>query len=115
MNKARALTRRARHPQENAKRLKAYKAKLVLFPRRSRKPKAGDSAAEELSVAAQLKAKLLPITKAAPVIQSVAVTAEMKAAKAYATLRLERMNARMVGIRAKKAAEAEKEREAAAK
>jgi large subunit ribosomal protein L13e len=75
----------------------------------------GDSAAEELSVAAQLKAKLLPITKAAPKIESVKVTSEMQAVKAYASLRLERMNARMVGIRAKKAADAEKEKEAAAK
>jgi large subunit ribosomal protein L13e len=75
----------------------------------------GDSAAEELSVASQLKAKLLPITKAAPKIESVKVTPEMQAVKAYATLRLERMNARMVGIRAKKAADAEKEKEAAAK
>lgn len=66
-------------------------------------------------MAAQLKAKLLPITKAAPKIESVTVTAEMKATKAYATLRLERMNARLVGIRAKKAAEAEKEKEQAAK
>jgi large subunit ribosomal protein L13e len=117
--------------QENAKRLKAYKAKLIVFPRRSAKPKvrtaaragakrqganaeraqSGDSPKEELSVVAQLKGKLLPITKAAPKVESVAVTAEMKAAKAYATLRLERMNARLVGIRAKKAAAAEKEKE----
>ena len=105
---AQLLTAAPPAPQENAKRLKAYKAKLVLFPRRSKKPKArrgalrppllhstrapsrlrvycfprsqhGDSAPEELSVASQLKAKLLPITKAAPKIESVAVTAEMKA------------------------------------
>jgi large subunit ribosomal protein L13e len=146
-----ALTRPGRLcEQENAKRLKAYKANLILFPRRSGKPKArahaarrrfaarlpahadsrtdacnarscpatlqaGDSAAEVLSVAQQLKAKLQPISKAAPKIESVKVTTEMQAAKAYATLRLERMNARLVGIRAKKAAELEKEKEAAAK
>ncbi len=75
----------------------------------------GDASAEELKAATQLKTALLPIRKAAPVIESVAVTADMKANKAYATLRLERMNARMVGIRAKKAADAEKEKEAAAK
>ena len=123
--------------QENAKRLKAYKAKLIVFPRRSTKPKvravaravvrgahadgvalcaqSGDSPKEELSVVAQLKGKLLPITKTAPKVESVAVTAEMASAKAYATLRLERMNARLVGIRAKKAAEKEKEEAAAAK
>jgi large subunit ribosomal protein L13e len=124
--------------QENAKRLKAYKAKLVVFPRRSTKPKvrataragargqhahrgasiraqSGDSPKEELSVVAQLKGKLLPITKTAPKVESVKVTSEMQMAKAYATLRLERMNARLVGIRAKKAAEKEKEEAAAAK
>lgn len=120
--------------QENVKRLQAYKANLVVFPRRARKTKVrapglaapccvahlwhlqnGDASAEELKAATQLTSELQPIRKAAPVIASVAVTAEMKANKAYATLRLERMNARMVGIRAKKAAEAEKEKEAAAK
>ncbi|CAN1175235.1 60S ribosomal protein L13-1 [Linum perenne] len=34
--------------QVNAQRLKTYKAKLVIFPRRARKVKAGDSAPEEL-------------------------------------------------------------------
>ena len=34
--------------QENANRLKAYKTNLVVFPRRSKKPKAGDSPAEQL-------------------------------------------------------------------
>jgi len=32
--------------QENANRLKAYKANLVVFPRRAGKPKAGDASAE---------------------------------------------------------------------
>lgn len=36
-------------PQENANRLKGYKTNLVLFPRRNKKPKAGDSSPEELS------------------------------------------------------------------
>ena len=101
------------------KRLLAYKDKLVLFPRRrvskakeaSAKPKAGDSSAAECAAATQLTAALLPITKAAPVIESVTVTAAMKATKAYATLRVERMNTRMVGIREKKAKEAAKEAE----
>ena len=57
---------------------------------------------------------MLPIRKAAPAIEHVAVTADMKANKAYATLRVERMNARLVGVRAKKKAEAEKEEKAAA-
>ena len=58
---------------------------------------------------------LLPITKPAPESALVTVTAEMKSARAYATLRQERTNARNVGRRAKKAQEAEKEAAAAAK
>ena len=109
--------------QANVKRLLAYKDKLVLFPRRrvskakeaSAKPKAGDSSAAECAAATQLTAALLPISKAAPVIESVTVTAAIKATKAYATLRVERMNTRMVGIREKKMKEAAKEAEEKAK
>jgi large subunit ribosomal protein L13e len=109
--------------QANVARLKAYTDKLILFPRRrvtkakvaSSKAKSGDSPAALLASAEQLPGSLLPITKPAPVIESVAVTAEMKATKAYQTLRVERMNTRMVGIRAKKAAEAAKEAEEKAK
>jgi large subunit ribosomal protein L13e len=92
--------------QENAARLKAYKANLVVFPRRAGKPKAGDAPAEALAAATQHKGALLPYTKAAPAVETVKVTAEMKAAQSYATLRLERMNARLQGMRKKRAAEA---------
>ena len=91
--------------QENVNRLKAYKASLVVFPRRANKPKAGDSSAEELKTAAQLKGDLLPIKKVKTGVEKVALTDALRAEKAYATLRLERMNARMVGVRAKRAAE----------
>lgn len=48
--------------QENANRLKAYKSKLVVFPRRSKKPKQGDSSAEELSTVQQHDGRhVLPI------------------------------------------------------
>ena len=71
---------------------------------------AGDSPAADLTVAAQLEAsKLMPGVKAAPTIEKVAVTAAMKAAQAYRTLRTERMNVRLVGLRKKKAEEAAKE------
>ncbi|GAB4814719.1 hypothetical protein N2152v2_001765 [Parachlorella kessleri] len=91
--------------QENVNRLKAYKANLVVFPRRAGKPKAGDASAEELKAVAQLSGPVLPVTRAAPALEKVAITAEMKAEKAYHTLRTERMNARLVGVRAKRAAE----------
>jgi large subunit ribosomal protein L13e len=101
--------------QLNSKRLKAYKASLILFPRRTAKPKHGDSEAGELSMARQLKGKLMPITKVTKPLEMVAVTAEMKGFKAYQKLRTERMNVWQVGPRIKKAEEAEKKAEEDAK
>ena len=98
----RRKNRSAEGLQENVKRLKAYKSKLVVFPRRTAKPKNGDSSAEELKMATQLKGPVLPITGEAPEMEMVQVTDEMKAVKAYQKLRLERMNLRYVGIREKR-------------
>ncbi|KAL3678290.1 hypothetical protein R1sor_021246 [Riccia sorocarpa] len=95
--------------QANIARLNTYKAKLVVFPRRSRKIKAGDSTPEELASATQLQGPVLPIQNPRSVVELVSITEEMKNAKAYAKLRLERMNARLVGKRKKRAAEAEKD------
>ena len=99
----------------NSKRLKAYKASLILFPRRTAKPKHGDSEAGELSLAAQLKGKLMPIVKEAKPLEMVTVTEEMKGFKAYQKLRTERMNVWQVGPRIKKAEEAAKKEEEDAK
>jgi|UniRef100_A0ACD5TBI1 large subunit ribosomal protein L13e len=96
--------------QANVSRLKTYKAKLVIFPRRARKVKAGDSTPEELANATQVQGDYMPIARGEQrVIDVVKVTDEMKAFKAYGKLRVERMNQRQLGARLKKAAEAEKE------
>ncbi|XP_074567662.1 large ribosomal subunit protein eL13y-like [Curcuma longa] len=96
--------------QANVQRLKTYKAKLVIFPRRPHKFKAGDSTAEELATATQVEGPILPILRQKPQsVELVKVTDEMKSFNAYAKLRVERMNKRQVGARLKKAAEAEKE------
>ena len=92
--------------QDNVNRLKAYKAALVVFPRRANKPKAGDSTAEECKAASQFAGKLMPVTAAKPVLEKIAITDAMKAESAYATLRLERMNKRMAGMRKKRAEDA---------
>lgn len=89
--------------QENVQRLKAYKSNLVLFPVRANKPKSADASAEECKTATQLKGAIMSYKPEAPKMEMVAVTQEMKDNKAYATLRLERMNARMAGIRKKRA------------
>jgi len=95
--------------QSNVQRLKTYKAKLVIFPRRAGKFKAGDSTQEELATATQVQGSYMPIEPEKPSVELVKVTEEMKAFRAYAKLRVERMNARQIGVRTKRAAEAEKE------
>ncbi|XP_072968795.1 large ribosomal subunit protein eL13z [Typha angustifolia] len=95
--------------QANVQRLKTYKAKLVIFPRRARKFKAGDSAPEELATATQIQGEYLPIVREKTSVEVVKITDEMKSFKAYGKLRVERMNKRQVGARQKKAAEAEKD------
>ena len=64
--------------QENAARLKAYKAKLVIFPKRSNKPKSGDSSAEELKNVPQFKGAILPLVHAKPQLETVKLTDELK-------------------------------------
>merc|ERR1719409_72713 len=54
--------------QANVQRLKAYKARLVVFPRRRGKYKKGDSTKEECANAQQLTGEIIPIVqKVAPV------------------------------------------------
>ncbi|KAK4368835.1 hypothetical protein RND71_012627 [Anisodus tanguticus] len=69
----------------------------------------GDSSTEELATATQVQGSYMPITREQPAVELVKVTDEMKAFNAYGKLRIERTNARYVGVRAKRAAEAEKE------
>ncbi|XP_022995473.1 60S ribosomal protein L13-3-like [Cucurbita pepo subsp. pepo] len=95
--------------QANVQRLKTYKAKVVVFPRRARKFKAGDSTPEELATATQVQGSYMPIGLEKAPVELVKVTEEMKSFKAYDKLRVERTNARHVGARLKRAAEAEKE------
>ncbi len=79
-----------------------------------------ETAVAEASAVPQVRSSVvMPLAKAAPALETAKVTAEMKAtagkdlseiaATAYAKLRLERMNVRQVGARAKKAKEAAKE------
>ena len=69
----------------------------MIFPRRAGKFKAGDS--EQLATVAQVHGDFLPITGKKPSVELAKVTEEMKAFKAYAKIRLERMNKRQFGTR----------------
>jgi len=102
--------------QANVNRLKAYKSKLVLFPRHAKKPKAGDSSAAALSKASQQTGALMQITApAAAAPEFVAVTDAMKKKKVYHTLATERMNVRLFGMRKKRLEIQEQEAKEAAK
>lgn len=92
--------------QANVQRLKAYKAQLVLFPRKAKSPKAGDASAEEVAAATQHKGYVMPIKTVHPEVEMVKITKEMQEASAYATLRKARSDARLAGKRSKAAAEA---------
>ncbi|KAG2219837.1 hypothetical protein INT45_006280, partial [Circinella minor] len=99
--------RRRNHSQEslelNVQRLKAYKAKLIVFPRKAGKPKAGDSEAAEVASAVQLRGGLLPIEQIAAAPEARAITAEEKSVNAFKKLRYARSEARTLGAREKRA------------
>lgn len=100
----------------NVERLQAYKSKLILFPRKAKKPKKGDSSAEELATATQTSVlTTFPIAPYAPAVTERKITQEEKdATSRFTQLRVARTNKRQAGKRAKRAAE-KAETEAATK
>merc|ERR1712142_1310268 len=93
--------------QSNVQRLKEYKSKLIIFPKKQSKPKSGDSEQPELAVAAQLQGPIIPIVASKPVNKARLITDEEKAISVFRSMRVARANARLIGIRAKRAKEAE--------
>ncbi|CAK4674370.1 hypothetical protein LEN26_013884 [Aphanomyces euteiches] len=92
--------------QANVQRLKTYKSKLVLFPRkRASKPKAGDSKVEETQNVTQHVGAVLPIARPSKEVPTATITEALKNDSVVKTLRLARADARLVGLRKKKAAE----------
>ena len=91
--------------QQNAQRLKEYKSKLILFPKKMSKPRPGDATAEEIKMAKQLKGMVMPIRNAYMYKREKAraITDEEKKFSAFTALRQARANARLVGYREKKA------------
>ena len=86
--------------QANVARLKAYKARLIVFPRRRGKMKNGDSAKSELAVATQLKGALMPVSHTKKIVDvEFADVAALKSNEAYKTLRAEWVKARYFGKR----------------
>lgn len=63
--------------QANVNRLKAYKANLVVFPRKSSAPKAGDSPAEDLTAVEQVSGVIMPIQKTVTAMEFAPVSKDM--------------------------------------
>ncbi|KAH0504108.1 60S ribosomal protein L13 [Microtus ochrogaster] len=69
-------------------------------------PKKGDSSAEELKLATQLTRPVMPIRDVYKKEKARVIPEEEKNFKAFASLHMARANARLFGIRAKRAKEA---------
>merc|ERR1739845_149272 len=94
--------------QANVQRLKEYKSKLIIFPKKQSKPKSGDSEQSELAVAAQLQGPVLPILQVKHTdTKARVITDEEKKVSVFRSMRVARANARLIGIRAKRVKEAE--------
>ncbi|KAI0175129.1 ribosomal protein L13e [Pestalotiopsis sp. NC0098] len=91
----------------NVARLKAYKEKLVLFPRKGGKPKSGDSKETDVKDAVSSVSAALPIEAAPKGVYEISKNDVPKPVEggAYAKLRLERTNKRQQGQREKRARE----------
>ncbi|KAL7667363.1 hypothetical protein ACOME3_010824 [Neoechinorhynchus agilis] len=69
--------------QRNVERLKEYKSRLILFPRKVGKPRKNDASEAEMKMATQNKDKKLMFKKESPQIEDMALTEELKAFKVF--------------------------------
>jgi len=91
----------------NVERLKAYKERLVVFPRKAGKPKKGDSSPDDLKAPTTRQPLSLP--PASVPEQPRKITQEERDFNAYKTLRNYRAEARFEGVRKIRAAKKEEE------
>eukprot|EP00932_Pfiesteria_piscicida_P006130 SRR837773.16056.p2 GENE.SRR837773.16056~~SRR837773.16056.p2 ORF type:complete len:218 (-),score=117.08 SRR837773.16056:29-682(-) len=99
--------------QANVNRLKLYKSKLVIFPKRSGKKgvKKGDTPKSELQNVAQNTLKeIIPVERPQLRVKARAITKEEKEKSAYKTLKKARTNLKYDGAKRKKAAEGKDEK-----
>lgn len=106
----------------NVERLKTYRSRVILFPRNSKKPTKNDASAEDVKAAKEAGhgAHAKHANVALPVSNKVEIkegkVADYKSeGSVYRKLRDSRSEARLVGVRAKRAAEKAEEKEAAKK
>merc|ERR1712124_28672 len=96
--------------QQNVQRLKEYRSKLILFPKKASKPAKGDATEEEIKLAVQLKGDVMPIQKFGKVEKARKITEDDHKSSAFTALRVARANKKLQGYREKKAREAEAEK-----
>eukprot|EP01101_Sappina_pedata_P011605 TRINITY_DN7823_c0_g1_i1.p2 TRINITY_DN7823_c0_g1~~TRINITY_DN7823_c0_g1_i1.p2 ORF type:complete len:211 (+),score=132.10 TRINITY_DN7823_c0_g1_i1:69-701(+) len=89
---------------DNVQRLKAYKAKLVVFPRRRHHPKKGEATKEERKAIVQVKGTVIPPKKPSFKTKFAKITEKHTKAKgAFYTLRTARVEKKMAGGRKRRA------------
>uniref|UniRef100_A0A0B6YTN4 60S ribosomal protein L13 n=1 Tax=Arion vulgaris TaxID=1028688 RepID=A0A0B6YTN4_9EUPU len=94
--------------QQNVQRLKEYKTKLVIFPRKENKPRKGDASPDELKVVKQLGGRaVLPLHPRFKPEKARVPTDDERAHNAFVALRQARIKAKLVGVREKKKKETE--------
>merc|ERR1719411_574494 len=93
--------------QRNVQRLKEYQSKLILFPVKSSKPRKGDATEEDIKKATQIEGHVMPVKQVVKRQRAMELTDDLKKFKAFNSIRQARAVARLWGIRAKKAKEAE--------
>jgi len=91
----------------NVERLKAYKAKLIVFPRKAGKPKKGDSTGDDLTAATTRSVVILPDPYVAEAPRK--ITADEREFRAHKTLHDARFRARHEGTRKLRAQKREEE------
>lgn len=83
--------------QLNVQRLKAYQARLIVFPRKGGKVKKGDSSVDETKNATQLEGELVPIVQVSKELETVVLTASMKSYSAVRDLKQHKATQRLEG------------------
>eukprot|EP01139_Manchomonas_bermudensis_P023400 Amastigsp_a841076_2018.p3 type:complete len:127 gc:universal Amastigsp_a841076_2018:1-381(+) len=100
--------RRRNHCQEslqlNAARVKEYMSRVLVIPRRAKKVKKGDAPAGTAIPAMGPMGEYMPVPSGFKKPKARKITEEDRKTSAYSTVRIARSNARLVGIRAKRAA-----------
>ena len=87
--------------QLNSQRLKEYKSRLIVFPRKRGKTKAGDAESADLDKAQQLTGDIIPVPSAFQKPKAMAITDAMKEEDVFHKVRMVRADMRLFGTRQK--------------